>query len=153
MCGRFAQDDQVRSIDISCIRVQEFLDWSGLLVVTSTGRNHNDWSPGWAARWNIKPTQEIAVILDSAKTDEIRVESARWSLVPPWSDTLKTRFPTLNARTEGITSKATWRGPIKSHRCIVPASGYYEWTGDKGAKTPWWIHPDDGILGFAGLYS
>lgn len=139
MCGRFALDDHVNS------SITDF--------VTSTGRDHNDWSPDWANRWNIKPTQDIAVILDSAKADELRVETARWSLVPPWSDSLKTKFPTFNARTEGITSKATWKGPLKSHRCIVPASGYYEWTGEKGAKTPWWIHPENGILGFAGLYS
>lgn len=121
--------------------------------VTSTGRSHNEWFPDWAGRWNIKPTQDIAVIFESAKSAELRVETARWSLVPPWSDSLKTRFPTFNARTEGITSKATWKGPLKTHRCIVPASGYYEWTGEKGAKTPWWIHPNNGILGFAGLYS
>lgn len=121
--------------------------------VVSTGRSHNEWTPDWAGRWNIKPTQQIAVILDDAKTDELRVESAHWSLVPPWSDSLKTKFPTFNARTEGITSKATWKGPLKSKRCVIPASGYYEWTGEKGAKTPWWIHPADGIIGFAGLYS
>ncbi|MGO2151280.1 MAG: SOS response-associated peptidase [Microbacterium gubbeenense] len=121
--------------------------------VTSTGRNHNDWTPDWAGRWNIKPTQQIAVILDDAKADELRVEPAHWSLVPPWSDSLRTKFPTFNARTEGITSKPTWKGPLKSKRCIVPASGYYEWTGEKGAKTPWWIQPAEGIIGFAGLYS
>lgn len=39
--------------------------------VTSTGRSHNDWAPDWAGRWNIKPTQQIAVIFDDAKADEL----------------------------------------------------------------------------------
>lgn len=139
MCGRFALADKVNA------SITDF--------VVSTGRSHNEWTPGWANRWNIKPTQQIAVIRDDPKLDELRVESAHWSLVPPWSDSLRTKFPTFNARTESITSKATWKSPLKSRRCIIPASGYYEWTGEKGAKTPWWIHPTDGILGLAGLYA
>lgn len=139
MCGRFALDDKV--------------DASIRAFVESTGRHFSDWAPDWEGRWNIKPTQDIAVIRESARSDELRVESARWSLVPPWSESLKTKFPTFNARSEGITSKATWKSPLKSRRCIIPASGYYEWTGEKGQKVPWWIHPENGILGFAGLYS
>lgn len=121
--------------------------------MTSTGRSHNDWAPDWAGRWNINPTQLIAVLFDDANADELSVEPAHWSLVPPWSDSLRTKFPTFNARTEGITSKPTRKGPPKSKRYIVPASGYYEWTGEKGAKTPWWIHTESGITGFAGLYT
>ncbi|GGO63942.1 DUF159 family protein [Microbacterium nanhaiense] len=139
MCGRFALDDHVNS------SITDF--------VTSTGRHHNEWSSDWQGRWNIKPTQDIVLIRDSEKDDEIRVETARWSLVPPWSETLTPRFPTFNARSEGIATKATWKKPLKANRCIIPASGYYEWTGEKGAKQPWWIHPEQGILGFAGLYS
>ncbi|WP_221585532.1 SOS response-associated peptidase [Microbacterium sp. G2-8] len=139
MCGRFALDDKVNA-DIT-----EF--------VTATGRQAEEWSWDWEPRYNIKPTTQIPILVDAPKTRELRIEGARWGLVPPWSDSLKLKFPTFNARTEGITGKATWKGPLKSRRCIVPAAGYYEWTGEKGAKTPWWIHPDDGSLGFAGLYA
>jgi putative SOS response-associated peptidase YedK len=135
MCGRFALDDHVNS------SITDF--------VASTGRHHNEWTPDWQGRWNIKPTQDIVLIRDSEKDDEIRVETARWSLVPPWSESISPKFPTFNARTEGLASKASWRGPVKKSRCIIPASGYYEWTGERGSKVPWWIHPEGEILGFA----
>lgn len=139
MCGRFALDDKVNA------SITEFVE--------QTGRKPEEWAPDWEARWNIKPTQDIAVLLDSPKDRQLRFERARWSLVPAWSDTIKPKFPTFNARTEGITGKATWKGPLKSRRCVIPANGYYEWTGEKGSKQPWWIHPENGHIGFAGLYS
>ncbi|WP_104199038.1 SOS response-associated peptidase [Cryobacterium sp. Y29] len=86
-----------------------------------------------------------------------RVELARWSLTPSWSRELKIKFPTVNARSEGITDKATWRGPVKTHRALIPVTGYYEWQTDpttKKKKTPFYIHSaTDEVLAFAGLYS
>ncbi|WP_119697059.1 SOS response-associated peptidase [Microbacterium halotolerans] len=139
MCGRFALDDKVNTA------ITEFVE--------QTGRRPDEWSPDWEARWNIAPTENVAVLIDSPKTRDLRFEQARWSLVPPWSDSLKLKFPTFNARTEGIANKSTWAKPVKSTRAIVLASGYYEWTGEKGSKQPWWISPADGLIGFAGLYS
>jgi len=140
MCGRFALDDKVNA------SITEFVE--------RTGRRPDDWNPDWESQYNIKPTQDIAVLIDSAKTGELRFERARWSLVPPWSDSLKLPYPTFNARSEGAASKATWRGPVKSSRAIVFASGYYEWTGEKGARQPHYIrYPNDSLIGFAGLYS
>ena len=140
MCGRFAVDDKVNE------SITEFVEL--------TGRRPAEWSPDWAAAYNIKPTEQIPILLDSAKTGELRFERARWSLVPGWSKTLKLKIPTFNARTEGIMDKPTWRGPVKSHRAIVPATGFYEWTGERGSKTPWFMSsPDGAMLGLAGLYS
>lgn len=139
MCGRFALDDKVNAA------ITEFVE--------QTGRKPEEWAPDWESRWNIAPTTQIAVLLDSAKDRQLRFERARWSLVPPWSETISPKFPTFNARTEGITEKATWKRPLKTSRCIIPANGYYEWTGEKGKKQPWWIHPEQGHIGFAGLYS
>lgn len=122
--------------------------------VSLTGRRPDEWSPSWEASYNIAPTQPIPLLIDSAKTGELRFETARWSLVPSWSKTLKLPYATHNAKAEGLTEKATWRGPVKSHRAIVLATGFYEWTGAKGSKTPWFMsHPDGALMGFAGLYS
>jgi putative SOS response-associated peptidase YedK len=122
--------------------------------VRSTGRQPGEWSPGWEASYNIAPTEQIPLLLDSAKTGELRFESARWSLVPAWSPTLKLPFPTFNARAEDMAEKRTWQKPLRSHRAIVLARGFYEWTGEKGHKRPWFMsYPDGALMGFAGLYS
>jgi putative SOS response-associated peptidase YedK len=143
MCGRFAMDDTVNEL------VTDFVE--------KTGRMPQDWRPGWAPSWNISPTESIPVLFESGRTGEeprMRFEPAYWSLVPSWSKTLKVKYPTFNARAEGITEKPAWRGPIRSHRAIVLANGYYEWQGEKGHKTPYFIrHPDAHVIGFAGLYS
>ena len=88
----------------------------------ATGGDFRNWRPSW----NISPTQTIPVLIHSATGDAEavrRLEPARWSLTPSWSTELKTKFPTFNARAENITEKATWKGPIKTHRALVPASG------------------------------
>jgi putative SOS response-associated peptidase YedK len=100
----------------------------------------------------------VPVIVESAAgtdTVERRLELGQWSLVPSWSQELKLKFPTFNARSEDIPSKSTWKDPVKSHRAIIPASGYYEWnTATDGTKTPFYIHPPDGeTMALAGLYS
>src|SRR5690606_15512423 len=138
MCGRFAMNKETDDL------IQEFV---------ARGGDWRDWRPGF----NIPPTATIPVVLESAKggdTVERWVEGARWSLVPSWSKTLKLKFPTFNARSEGIAAKATWKGPLKSHRCLVPMTGYYEWRTDPdGTKTPHFIHLPGETLAMAGLYS
>jgi len=120
----------------------------------AVGGDFRDWRPSY----NIAPTQTIPVLLESAKGGEEvvrRLEPARWSLVPSWSKTLKLKYPTFNARSEDLAMKATWKGPLKSHRALVPATGYYEWqTFSDGKKVPHFIHnPAGEQLMLAGLYS
>lgn len=103
--------------------------------------------------WNVAPTQQIAILLEDHKQQGLlRAESARWSLIPPWSDTITLRYPTFNARTENITEKAVWKGPLVSRRCIIVTNGFYEWTGDRGSRVPHFIHGPTEILTIAGLY-
>jgi putative SOS response-associated peptidase YedK len=143
MCGRFAMDDKVNDL------ITEFVD--------VTGRDPSEYRHDWDASWNISPTENIPILFESTKGDEDvrwRFQPAYWSLVPFWSASLKLKYPTFNARAEGITEKPTWRDPVKSKRAIVLANGYYEWQGEKGHKTPFFIHdPDAAVIGFAGLYS
>jgi len=127
------------------------------------GNSFKDWTVekwlDWNPSWNIKPTQQIPVLAETKHGDDepqLRLETAYWSLVPSWSKTLKLKYPTFNARAEGITEKATWKGPVKSHRLIVLANGYFEWqtAADGKTKTPYFIHhPEASVIGFAGLYS
>jgi putative SOS response-associated peptidase YedK len=145
VCGRFAMSSETDDL------INEFV---------AEGGDFRDWRPGW----NIKPTDTIPVVIENTRAVEgteepsvvRRLEPARWSLTPPWSKELKTKFPTFNARSEHITTKASWKTPVKSHRALVPASGYYEWRTDPVTKkkTPFYItNPDGGTLAFAGLYS
>jgi putative SOS response-associated peptidase YedK len=93
-------------------------DLVSLFDVEETAEN----LPGPA--WNIKPTNRIPVILESAKGgDEAvrRLETARWSLTPSYSKELKTKFATFNARSETAAEKNTFRGSVKSKRLVVPA--------------------------------
>lgn len=78
--------------------------------------------PGQA--WNVKPTQFVPVVLESAKGEDEavrRLDVARWSLTPSYSKELKTKFATFNARSETAAEKATFRGSVKSKRAILPA--------------------------------
>ena len=106
--------------------------------------------------WNIRPTDQINVIIDSVKPDQPKVrrlESARWSLTPSFSKTLAMKGPTFNARSESVAEKPMFKNSARSKRALIPASGYYEWKTEGKQKTPFYIHPGEGMLAFAGLYS
>jgi putative SOS response-associated peptidase YedK len=105
--------------------------------------------------WNIRPTVHVPVIVDALDSDGQkyrRLESARWSLIPSWVKDAPPKFSTFNARSEDAASKASWRESVKSTRCLVPASGYFEWVVEGGVKVPHYIHSTE-VLAFAGLYS
>ena len=79
----------------------------------------------------------------------------RWGLIPAWwPKSLKEIPATFNARAESVADKPMFRDAFKGQRCIIPASGFYEWTGDKGNKQPHLFTAADGspILAFAGLW-
>lgn len=108
-----------------------------------------------APSFNIAPTDPAAIVLDSAKTDPPtrRLEPARWGLVPGWAKDPSIGRRAFNARAEEVLDKPMFRSAVRSHRAVVPASGYYEWKTEGGVKTPHYIHPADGApMLFAGLY-
>lgn len=119
--------------------------WRGLYKVL------NDFD--YVARYNITPTQPIVTILE--RQGRRTAELFRWGFVPGWVKDPR-EFPLLiNARAETMAEKPAFRDAVRNARCIVPASGYYEWmkaTG--GKKRPYYITAaDDQPLAFAGLYS
>ena len=104
-------------------------------------------------RYNIAPTQPIAAIWEAHGRREAHF--ARWGLVPGWVKDPR-EFPLLvNARMETMAEKPAFRDALKHGRCIIPASGYYEWhTNPDKTKQPYYITmEDDSPMLFAGLYS
>lgn len=104
-------------------------------------------------RFNIAPTQPIVAIWEAQGQREAHF--ARWGLVPGWVKDPR-EFPLLvNARAESMAEKPAFRDPLKHGRCIVPASGYYEWhTGPDKKKQPYYITRADGQpMALAGLYA
>jgi len=104
-------------------------------------------------RYNIAPTQPIVVIRQVEGRRQAHF--ARWGLVPGWVKDPRD-FPLLvNARAESMADKPAFRDPLKHGRCIVPASGYYEWhAGPGGRKQPYYITRADGQpLALAGLHA
>jgi len=107
--------------------------------------------PEFPERYNIAPSQIAPVIrLDDA--GRLQCELMRWGLVPHWAKDEKIANHTINARIESASSKPAFRDAWKRRRCIVPATGFYEWQVKDG-KQPYFIHRKDGQpFGFAGLW-
>ncbi len=104
-------------------------------------------------RYNIAPTTTIDVV--RLGKGERELVSMRWGLVPFfWKKGLKDVPATFNARAETVAEKPMFRTAFRKRRCIVPASGFYEWSGEKGDKTPHLFTAADGspVLAFAGLW-
>ena len=109
--------------------------------------------------WNIKPTQDIYHLRNDA-SNEREIAIASWGMIAPWSkndfEALRSQSMAINARSETVHEKPTFRRAFKSQRCLVPASGYYEWATSLGqfkTKQPVFISRDYGrLISFAGIY-
>jgi len=104
------------------------------------------------ARFNIAPTQDVPVIVHNSPN---RIVMMRWGLIPHWAKDESIGTKMINARAETITEKPSFKNLLPSKRCIVPASGYYEWQKTEGnGKQPYYMHDEnDDYLPFAGLYT
>ena len=102
-------------------------------------------------QFNIAPTQKAPVL--ALGEPGLEVKALRWGLVPAWAKDLKIGAHAINARVETVAEKPMFRAAYKKRRCLVPASGYYEWRVENGAKQPYFIHaPDRRLMLFAGLW-
>jgi putative SOS response-associated peptidase YedK len=101
-------------------------------------------------RYNVAPNQSMPVVIRNSPN---RIVEMQWGLIPSWSKEPRVKFSTINARAETITSSPVFRGPFKSRRCLVPASGFYEWKQTSKGKQPYSIRLNGGeMFAFAGLY-
>jgi len=117
----------------------------------------NSPGPDLQPSWNIAPTQEAGAIVAEEQGPVYR--TMRWGLVPMWAKDLSIGNRAINARIETAAEKPVFRGAWKSRRCLVPASGFYEWREAalpgraRPAKMPYYIARGDGQpLTFAGLW-
>jgi len=135
MCGRFAQAK---------------LDWPSYFELFGDME-----PPNLPVSFNIKPTQDIAMAY--IRDGEIIALPARWWFVPHWhrGSVKDWKATTFNAKIETAYEKPTFRTAWQHNRCIIPATGYYEWTGPKGSKQPHYITVEQNapVFFFAGLYS
>jgi len=117
-----------------------------------------------APNYNVAPTTTVSTVVKrhTEPDDEAtrRVRLMRWGLVPVWAKTTEkggpdTKGPLLiNARSDKVTTSPAFRTSVKGKRCLVPMDGWYEWRGQKGAKTPFYMYAGDGEpLFMAGLWS
>lgn len=148
MCGRFALSAMLTDI------AEEF----STLGDSDSPRN-------LPVDWNIKPTQDIYIIkAGDTKTSESikrRIDVVSWGLIAPWSkngvEAQRSQSQAINARFESVHEKPTFRRAFTHSRCLIPASGYYEWATELGrykSKQPIFIsRADSHLLGFSGIYS
>lgn len=115
--------------------------------------------------WNVAPTKDIYIVRDlgdvrgtQAPTRELATVS--WGLIAPWSKTydeaVKSQSRAINARSESVHEKPTFRNAFKRSRCLIPATGYFEWATELGKyepKQPFYIYSQTKKpLAFAGIY-
>ena len=111
--------------------------------------------------WNISPTKSIYLIREN-QMGQRELATVSWGLIAPWSkttaDALRSQSQAINARTETVAEKPTFRNAFTRRRCLIPASGYYEWATELGpypTKQPFYISssaPTKPTLVFAGIW-
>lgn len=107
--------------------------------------------PNTRPRYNIAPTDEHFIV--RMQREDREALSAKWGLVNSWAKDNKRAAMQINAKAETLEERPAFRDAFEKRRCIVPADGFFEWTGPKTARLPLWFHrPDGGLLYFAGLY-
>jgi putative SOS response-associated peptidase YedK len=106
--------------------------------------------PSIEPRYNVAPTQTMPVIVKHSPNSLMLM---RWGLVPSWAKDGKTEPLLINARAETLAQKRAFSKLLASQRCLVPASGFYEWQQSGAGKVPHYISlKDEALFAFAGLY-
>jgi putative SOS response-associated peptidase YedK len=142
MCGRYALYGPI-SRHRKNQPIDELPEWYPGLVDAINAR---------LMRFNVAPT-DVMPIVGTSREGAITLKALRWGLVPYWAKDVKICYKAINARVETVADKPMFREAFKRRRCLVPASGYFEWKPEGAAKQPHFIH-DDGSepLMFAGLW-
>jgi putative SOS response-associated peptidase YedK len=138
MCGRYviAYDPQTLVSGFSATRVQPF-----------------------PKRWNVAPQSPVPVVYETREGERV-VELMRWGLIPSWARDVSIGHKLNNARSDGVFDKPSFRQAVRRRRCILPASGFYEWQAPPAGqkfKQPWYITPRQSpseapLFAMAGLF-
>ncbi len=103
------------------------------------------------ASYNIAPTQEVLAIYRLEKQNTL--DRFHWGLVPFWAKDKSMAGRMINARAETLSSKPSFKNAFKRKRCLIPADGFYEWSGPKGQKQPYFFTlPEKTPFAFAGIW-
>ncbi|MDQ1593271.1 MAG: hypothetical protein QOG71_3898 [Pyrinomonadaceae bacterium] len=130
MCGRFALKTPAKKL-AAAFQVEEV--------------------PAVEARYNIAPTQEILAVQQGL--DGREAKWLKWGLVPSWAKDAAMGARLINARSETVTEKPSFREAFKKRRCVIPADGFYEWQRVGGKRLPFFFQMrDERLFGFAGLW-
>lgn len=131
MCGRFALKAMPEEL-VALFGLDEWVDF--------------------APRYNIPPTTDIPVIRQSPEGRRV-LHLLRWGLLPHWAKDPGIGAKLNNARSETIAEKPSFRGAFKHRRCLVPASGFYEWKTEGKIKQPYFISLTSGNpMAMAGIW-
>ena len=128
MCGRFSLDttkaEIAKEFKCSCVALN-------------------------SSRFNVAPSQNITVVINTGENNKAVL--MRWGLIPSWVKSLDSwKSNLINARVETIEEKPSFRDGFKKHPCLIPVSGFYEWTKD---KQPYYFYQDKSLLALAGIWS
>lgn len=132
MCGRMNIHDQAG--------ISWLLNHLGLTLNATEFEPHYNVAPG-------------AAVKIACGAQQPQLSTATWGIMPNWADPQTFKRPLTNARAETIWQKPSFKQLIRTHRCIIPANGFYEWKREGGEKTPYYIHAKtDPAMAFAGIY-
>jgi len=107
----------------------------------------------YTARYNIAPSQPVLLLWRNEDNGRREFTHALWGLVPSWSSEDRPVKALINARSETASTKPAFRAAFRRRRCLIPATGFYEWSRTGGKKQPWHFQMRDGALfAFAGLW-
>ncbi len=103
--------------------------------------------------YNVAPSQTVPVVGEN-EDGRRSILPFQWGFLPFWADEKDTSYSMINARADTLDSKRSYKRNFKRYRCLVPASGFYEWSGEKGDKQPYYIYPnEEPLFAFAGIYN
>lgn len=132
MCGRFALKVPPRTI-------QEHF--------------HLPETPDLLPRYNIAPSQPVAVVRHLPGKSYHQLDMLRWGLIPHWAKDVKISYKMINARAETLVQKPSFRAAFKKRRCLIAADGFYEWQHNGNTKQPFYVQlKKRDVLSFAGLW-
>jgi putative SOS response-associated peptidase YedK len=130
MCGRFAQTAPIGEL-------VNIFEVTGSLPLQP--------------KYNIAPSQDVVVVRAAGRQRQLAL--LRWGLVPGWAKDISIGYKTFNARCETVHAKPAFKAAFKSRRCLIPASGFYEWDKLGKSRQPFFISRCDGRpLALAGLW-
>lgn len=107
----------------------------------------------WKDRYNIAPGTGIVAILEDRDKGGRKAEILHWGLVPHWAKDPNIGYKMINARAETVGEKPAYRDAYRYRRCLVPASGFYEWDRTKSPRQPYYFYPGEGeFMAMAGVW-